>query len=236
MTILLLLELGIADRVAVDYAEFLTYKILATDVTACAPLLLPVLSASPSALASLLQSTNSGLHCLKTSLNKILCRTFSKSVCKEKSIKPNSVCLKHKDAGVKEISFLSELHLQPFFETPSKINQILLATAIAELCKQQRSPRRVCTRAGETQRETGISPPALCGCRGAAVKALCPWPLCPGAPSPSARPTFPAPAPGGRSHGRPSRTVPGAPREQEQVPARALPARRPRGRPGCTRP
>ena len=81
MTILLLLELSIADRVAVDYAEFLTYKILATDVTACTLLLLPILSPSPSALVSLHQSSNSGLHCLKTYLNKILCRTFSKSVC-----------------------------------------------------------------------------------------------------------------------------------------------------------
>lgn len=66
MTILLLLELSIADRVAVDYAEFLTYKILATDVTACTPLLLPFLSPSLSVLASLLQSGTSGIHRLKT--------------------------------------------------------------------------------------------------------------------------------------------------------------------------
>lgn len=57
MTILLLLELGTADRVAVDYAEFLTYKTLATDVTACTPLLLPTPSPSPSALVSLLWTT-----------------------------------------------------------------------------------------------------------------------------------------------------------------------------------
>lgn len=50
MTILLLLELSIADRVAGDYAEFLTYKILVTDVAACAPLLFLILSPSPSAL------------------------------------------------------------------------------------------------------------------------------------------------------------------------------------------
>jgi len=48
MTILLLLELSMADRVAGDYAEFLTYQIAVTDVTACAPLLSPVLSPSQS--------------------------------------------------------------------------------------------------------------------------------------------------------------------------------------------
>lgn len=63
MTILLLLELGTADRVAVDYAEFLTSEILVTDVTAYAPLLLPSLSPSLSALFSLHQSNNSGLPC-----------------------------------------------------------------------------------------------------------------------------------------------------------------------------
>jgi len=61
MTILLLLELSTADRVAVDYAEFLTSEILVTDVTAYAPLLLPTLSPSLSALVSLLQSSNAGL-------------------------------------------------------------------------------------------------------------------------------------------------------------------------------
>lgn len=121
MTILLLLELSIADRVAVDYAEFLTYKILATDVTACTPLLLPILFPSSSALVSLLQSSNSGLHCLKTYLNKILCRPFSKSMCKEKSIEPQSVCPNRKEAGVKETSFLSELHLQTFLKFHPKL-------------------------------------------------------------------------------------------------------------------
>lgn len=66
MTILLLLELSTADRVAGDYAEFLTYKILATDVTASSPLLLPILPPSPHAPESLLQSSNSALHCFET--------------------------------------------------------------------------------------------------------------------------------------------------------------------------
>lgn len=105
MTILLLLELSIADRVAVDYAEFLTYKILATDVTASIPLLLPILPPSPRALVSLLQSSSSALHCFKTYLHKILGQTFSKPVCKEESIKPQSVCLKQRDAGETRFHF-----------------------------------------------------------------------------------------------------------------------------------
>lgn len=114
MTILLLLELGTADRVAVDYAEFLTSEILVTDVTAYAPLLLPSLSPSLSALFSLLQSSN-WTTLLRNCLNNILGRTFSKSPCKKKPINnPKSVLPKQKEAGLREISFSSKLHLQPF--------------------------------------------------------------------------------------------------------------------------
>lgn len=188
MTILLLLELSTADRVAVDYAEFLTYKILATDATACTPLLLPILSPSPTALVSFLQSSNSGLHCLKAYLNKILCRTFSKSVCKEKSIKPKSVCLKHKDAGVKEISFFSDLHLQSFLKFHAKLIKFYRPWGSMNYASNSAFHKEFASWVVEMEWETGILSSALPGGWGTEVKALCPGLLCLDPPSPAVMP------------------------------------------------
>lgn len=112
MTILLLLELSTADRVAGDYAEFLTYQIPVTDVTACAPLLSPILSPSQS-----LRFPSPEQQLWKTISIKF-CAVHSPCPCNPSN--PKVCSQNHKDAGVNSI-------YPPFFiEIPFKSCQILL--------------------------------------------------------------------------------------------------------------